>query len=244
MTLQLDRVIGHRGACGHAPENTIASMSKAHALGTKWVEFDVMLAGCGEPIIIHDGTLDRTTNGAGEVAKLNYQTISQLDCGSWFSEQYSGEQIPTLNQLLQHVANLNLAINVEIKPTLGFEHQTTEKTLQSLKSHWPITKNPLLLSSFSIEVLATLHRLYTNYPLGYVINTWDSHWEEMLDRYDCVSLHVDHAIITPGHVQKVKESGRFLLAYTVNDLARAKELFAWGVDSVFTDFPDRIMAID
>jgi glycerophosphoryl diester phosphodiesterase len=101
LALQFDKVIGHRGACGYAPENTLSSMNKAFELGLKWVEFDVMLTKTGEPIIFHDFTLERTTNGFGKVAETELAAIRDLDCGSWFSEKSQAERIPTLKELLQ-----------------------------------------------------------------------------------------------------------------------------------------------
>lgn len=241
MKLDLAKVIGHRGACGYVPENTIVSVSKAHELGVKWVEFDVMLARCGEAIIIHDHTLDRTTNGKGHVCEVDYQTMIELDCGSWFSKEFAGEKIPTLKQILSHLAELNLCINVEIKPCDGFDYETTHRTLEILNSHWP-AGTPVLISSFSQKVLEVASEFH--FPLGYVINNWDSPWEEVLDKYRCVSLHVEHSILNPEKITQIKAKEKYVLAFTVNDKNRADQLFNWGVDSVFSDYPDKILSAD
>lgn len=238
MKLQLAKVIGHRGASGYAPENTLTAMTKAYQLGVKWVEFDVMLAGCGEPIIIHDESLERTTTGTGLVVNTRYDKISQLDCGSWFAAEYQGEKVPTFRNLLLHLSAHNLSMNVEIKPVPGYELETTQKTLESIKHHWPDMQNPPLISSFSIKVIELAST--SPYPLGYVIDSWDSPWEETLEKYNCVSLHVDQSILTAAWAKRVKDTGRYLLAYTVNSNERAQELYSWGVDSVFSDFPDLI----
>lgn len=240
MTIQLDKVIGHRGASGHAPENTLGSISKAHELGVKWVEFDVKLAKCGELVILHDSDLGRTTNGVGQVLNHDYATLAELDCGSWFSQEYSHERIPSFKQLLNHAASLNLSINVEIKPCDGRDLETALQTLNDLISHWPVSKTPPLISSFS--KLALQAAAHCHFPLGYLIKCWEtSSWEEVLDSYNCKTLHVCHSILTPQKVIQVKKKGFLLLAYTVNDHARAAELFNWGVDAVFSDFPDRIL---
>lgn len=239
MKFELAQVIGHRGACGHAPENTLSSMSKAQELGVKWVEFDVMLAGCGEPIIIHDTTLDRTTNGSGEIAQVDYCTIANLDCGSWFAPSYSGETVPTLTQLLDHLASLNLAMNIEIKPTQGFDVETTLKTLTTLEKEWPSTLTPPLVSSFSKKVLEVAEQF--DFPLGLVIDSWETDWLDALQQHGCISLHVDQKILSQAKVKQIRDKGYLVLAYTVNEPSRAQELFTWGVDSVFSDFPDRII---
>src|SRR5262245_50973415 len=124
----LPLIIGHRGACGHAPENTLASLKKAHELGVLWVEFDVMLAGCGEPIIMHDTRLDRTTDQQGYVNEFTYQQIASFDAGGWFSEAYRGERVPTSKEFIHHLQQRQMSAVVEIKPYPGQEQLTAEKT--------------------------------------------------------------------------------------------------------------------
>lgn len=239
MSVNLSKIIGHRGACGHAPENTLTSMSKAHELGVKWVEFDVKLTKCGELVIFHDSHLDRTTNGKGPVAHHDIQTIAELECGSWFSPDHAGEKIPTFKDLLKHVAALNLSINVEIKPCDGRDLETTLKTIKDLIAHWPDTLPPPLISSFSKIVIEAASQWH--YPVGFLINSWETDWESVVAENNCIALHVKQTILTPEKVEKVKNKGLLLLGYTVNDSERAKELFTWGVDAVFSDYPDRLI---
>ncbi|MBA2655109.1 MAG: glycerophosphodiester phosphodiesterase [Gammaproteobacteria bacterium] len=243
MTFRLSKVIGHRGASGHAPENTRISMSKAHQLGAEWVEFDVMLARSGEPIIIHDETLGRTTNGTGEVADIDFETLACLDCGSWFGAEFSDQRIPTLQNLLDHIIPLNLAINIEIKPYPGYEEQTAIRTLEVLQSHWPKSSPEPLISSFSPLVLKKLFELSREYKLGYIIDSLEGNWEQVLRNYGCISLHIDHHLLTLEIVKRIKKVVPFVLAYTVNEPERAQQLFDWGVDSVFSDYPDRILKV-
>lgn len=238
MTLQLHSIIGHRGASGYAPENTLISMQKAYELGARWVEFDVMLAGCGEPIIMHDYTLERTTNGKGVVEEMDIQALSKLDCGSWFSHEFKGEKIPTLALLLQHLAPLKLGINIELKPTIGKEQQTALAVLTELENYWPGHCPVPLISSFSTCALKSIFEQNKYINLGLIIDYWQDNWSKIVDQFKGVSLHVNHAILTPERVDQVKKTGRHLLAYTVNHKERAKELIDWGVDAVFTDYPD------
>ena len=108
-------VIAHRGASVYAPENTLAAFTKAAQLNIKWVEFDVMQAACGEPIIFHDETLDRTTNAKGDVSQQPYAYLQTLDAGTWFHPRFAGERIPTLKQVLQFLRDTKIAANIEIK---------------------------------------------------------------------------------------------------------------------------------
>src|SRR6185437_12837650 len=112
----LPSVIGHRGAASSAPENTLGGMRRAHALGIRWVEFDVRLSGDGHCILLHDDAVDRTTDGTGEAAALDFAALRRLDAGSWFSPDFAGERIPTLEETVALLGVLGLGANVEIKP--------------------------------------------------------------------------------------------------------------------------------
>lgn len=237
--LKLSRIIAHRGASAYAPENTLAAMRKAHALGAKWVEFDVMLTEDGEAIIMHDETLGRTTNGGNrQVAKTLYDDIAKLDAGSWFAKQFAQEPVPTLVELLALLQKLKLNINLEIKPTLGKEIETAEKSLALLKQYWPIAESPPMISTQSVIALNTVHQLAPEYCLGMVIHDWNEPWQDWLRDYACESVSVNHYILNQAKVQDLKKRVKYVLAYTINDPQRANELFSWGVDAVFSDKTD------
>lgn len=235
-TLKLPKVIGHRGACGYAPENTLASMLKAVELGVDWVEFDVMLTQDKIPIIMHDTTLNRTTSGEGKVAKTTWRDISKLDAGN-------GEKVPTFAELLEYLKKLKLHINIEIKPTEGKEIITAERMYVILCSHWSIEQSLPLISSAQISSLRVVYKINPILPLGYITDKWSDDLPNLLQKLHCISLHINHEELTPEKVQKIKNRNYFVLAYTVNDPLRAKELFSWGVDTVFSDFPDRIASV-
>src|SRR5258708_6429242 len=117
----LPRVIGHRGACGLAPENTVASFRKAAELGVRWVEFDVHLSADGIPVVIHDDTVNRTTTGRGAVASLSLIELQALDAGTWFEPRFQGEYVPTLEAIVTLLGKLGLGAVVEINPSPATE---------------------------------------------------------------------------------------------------------------------------
>jgi glycerophosphoryl diester phosphodiesterase len=234
-------VIAHRGACGYAPENTIAAMRKAKQVGAQWVEFDVMLTRDEHAIIIHDTTLDRTTNGHDNVANTDYLDIAKLDAGSWFDKQFAGEKVPTFVELLDCLQDLNLHINVEIKPTLGKDIITAQKTLTLLKQHWSSKNSVPLLSGASLKSLQAVREQDNSIALGWITDKWRKDWQTILKDLDCISLHINHEALNAARVAAVKQAGYLLLAYTVNDIKQAKILFDWGVDAIFTNFPDRML---
>lgn len=241
--LRLSRVIAHRGACAYAPENTLASMRKAHAMGAKWVEFDVMLTADGEAIIMHDDTLRRTTNGGKRaVAATAYSDIAQLDAGSWFAKQYAQETVPTLHELLDLLIKLKLHINLEIKPTPGKEAETAEKSIAIVKEIWPTAESPPMISTQSEICLRIVHQIAPEYCLGTVIHDWNEPWQQWLTDYACQSVSVNHQILSPEKIVELRKYVKYVLAYTVNEPWRAHELFEWGVDSVFSDKPDLLSA--
>lgn len=237
----LPKIIGHRGASGYAPENTLTSMLYAYEMGVRCVEFDVMLSQDAVPIIMHDITLDRTTDGHGMVAEHKFKQLETLDAGSWFGNEFIGEKIPSFAELLQLLLELRMAINVEIKPTPGQEIITTEKTLDLLARHWPESHLPCLVSSGSLLALQHAHSLKTEFPLGWITDDWPDAWEKTLTDLGAVSLHVNHAALTQERVAAVKKAGYWVLSYTVNEDALAETLFSWGVDAIFTDVPDVIL---
>jgi len=237
-SLDLPQIIGHRGACEYAPENTLASLRTAVKLGAAWIEFDVMLTEDGEAIVFHDETLDRTTNGSGLVAETIYTKISTLDAGAWFAPQFTNEKVPTFIEYLYYAAQSGLGINVEIKPTPGQDQQTAEKVVGILQRHWPASAPMPLVSSFSVVALATARALDKQLHLGLLLDTWFDGWQETATRLGCVSVNVEHALLNAEKVQQIKSCVPYVLAYTVNNQKRALELFAMGVDAVFSNNPN------
>lgn len=239
--LDLPKVIAHRGASGYAPENTFAAMKKAKELGIDWVEFDVMLAGCGEAIVIHDDRLNRTTSGKGKVAKIPYTEIRQLDAGSWYAPEFSSERVPTLQAMIEFLSQWELHANVEIKPSPHQDRVTAQKTVMIIREHWPTNLSFPLVSSFSVESLVAARSADESLALGLLLGKWRKDWQHVASDLRCVSIHVKQKLLNPKRVAEIKNAGYQLLAYTVNDLANARELWSWGVDTVFSDYPDKLL---
>lgn len=233
----LSKVIAHRGASALAPENTLAAFQKASEIGAKWVEFDVMLAGCGEAVVIHDETLDRTTNEKGRVCDYPYSYLKTLDAGSWFDPQFSNEKIPTLAEVISILHRFNLAANIEIKPAVGFEEETVKKVLDVVNHYWHADMKPPLISSFSRTVLEIFRKQSKTHFLAYLMDEWQEDWEKSCDELNCISVDINHRILNQARVSEVKLTNRLLLSYTVDDPQVAHQLFDLGVDSIFSNCP-------
>ncbi len=237
------KVIGHRGAAGHAPENTLASIVMAAELGCGWVEFDTMLAACGALVVIHDETLDRTTDGHGLVAGKTLAELKNLDAGSWFSADFAGAPIPALSETMVLLARLGLGAVVEIKPPAGTEAKTGRLAAGVLADFsGPSLPGPgLMVSSFSTEALIGARDAAPEIPRALNVGAVPARWREILGNLGCRALHCKAAKLKEKEARDIIAAGFDLRCYTVNKAAEAEKLFAWGVAGVFSDFPDRII---
>ena len=239
--LVVDKVIGHRGASAYAPENTIAAFDKALSLGCRFIEFDVMCSSDGEPFIVHDDSLKRTTNGRGDVGLVDAAYLQSLDAGSWFSKQYKGERIPHFKEALKWLSFSGVQANIEIKPYNGSVEQTTVAVLSHIHRYWPQGKDLPLVSSFEMEALVLCRSIAPEMPIGLLLHEWDEQWLQKAKQLDCYSVHFNRKILTADRVTEVKDKGYIVCAYTVNRKRVANKLFEWGVDAVFSDYPDLLL---
>jgi glycerophosphoryl diester phosphodiesterase len=242
MTLDLPKIIGHRGACAYAPENTLASIRKAAALGARWVEFDVRLTADGELVLMHDEKLQRTTNGRGRVLEFTIAALEQLDAGSWFGGAFAGERVPSLKAAIALLAELGLGANIEIKTGALEARATAEALARTLAAHWPRGTPAPLISSFEVPALEAMQAVAPLWPRGLLLRRLEGNWRGLAERLAAATLNLDHRPLNRAKVEEARSAGRPVLCYTVNDAARAKRLFDWGIAAVFTDRPDVVTA--
>ncbi|MCC5791580.1 MAG: glycerophosphodiester phosphodiesterase [Legionellaceae bacterium] len=234
----LEPLIAHRGASAYAPENTIAAFDKAVVMGARMLEFDVMLSEDGEPFVIHDERLKRTSNGRGKVGEVSAEYLQSLDAGSWFSRQFKGEPIPHLKQVLQWLIFAGIQANIEIKPFPGTASQTAIAVMSCLNRFWPPNQTLPLISSFDWSVLQLCRRLAPETPLALLMHDWQQHWLAEAESLQVSSVHLNRKILTRERAQLIKSKGYQLAVYTVNRRRQAQKYFDWGVDAIFSDYPD------
>ena len=232
------QVIGHRGAAAYAPENTLAAFNKARELGCGFIEFDVMLSVDGEPFVFHDDTLKRTTNARGEFGLALADDLKSLDAGRWYSKAFAGEKIPTFREALEWLVNTNMQANIEIKPSPGFEVPTTIAILTHINRYWPQGKDLPLVSSFNLDALKLCQSLAPEMPLALLLSKWQDNALQLAKELHCFSVHLSLAAVTQARVKEIKQEGYAVCVYTVNSRRKASKLFDWGVDAVFSDYPD------
>ena len=228
MKLPLPRWFAHRGGGSLAPENTLAGIRLAARLGFKAVEFDVMLSADGAPLLIHDETLERTTNGTGRVCETSAAELFLLDAGN-------GERIPRLADAAALCREYGLLANVEIKPATGFERQTAEAVAGLAATLWQGAAVQPLLSSFSLEALEIARDLAPNIPRGLLFEQVPADWLDTARRLRAVSLHCAARHLSDAVLAEAQANGIPVLCYTVNTKQAAKSIFERGVSAVFTD---------
>ncbi len=235
------RLIAHRCGGALAPENTLAGLRKAFELGYRAVEFDVMLSGDGTPVLIHDETLERTTDGRGRVADASDAELARLDAGSWRGAQFAGEPLPSFGEAAELCIALGLWANVEIKPSAGREAETGRKVALAARALWACQPPPLL-SSFSLAALAAAREAAPELPRGLLYAVPPADWRDALRRLACVSLHCSRDHFSPQLLAEAQAADIPLLIYTVNDPDDAGELLRLGVSALFTDRLDLLSA--
>jgi len=234
--------VAHRGAGKLAPENTLSAFRLGAQHGYRFFECDAKLSSDGVLFLMHDATLERTTNGHGIGGALTMGQIAQLDAGSWHSRAYAGEALPTLEALARWCLANHLHLNVEIKPTPGQELETGRACGTLMQRIWPHSEVPPLFTSFKPEALQGARETAPHIPRGLLLDkladgTGDADLQVALD-LDCHAMVLHHALWTPELVAKVHGAGLRCSSYTVNDEWAAQRLIDLGTDGIITDRVD------
>ncbi len=230
-------IFAHRGASTHAPENTLAAFELALAQNADAIELDVKLSADGHVVVIHDQTVDRTTGSHGRVKDLSLAQFQSLDAGSFFSEKYRGERIPTFEEVFETVGKRTF-INVELTNYSTPRDQLVE-TVCMLVKKFGLQKRVMFSSFFALN-LSKARAYLPDVPRGLLaFNGWLGAWARSFGfafgRYQ--ALHPQLKDVTPQQVQRVHRLNRRIHVWTVNAADDMRRLFHWGVDAIFTDDP-------
>jgi glycerophosphoryl diester phosphodiesterase len=234
------RWIAHRGAGKLAPENTLAAFRLGAAHGYRMFECDAKLSADGVPFLLHDDTLQRTSNGHGIAGEQPWVALSQLDAGRWHSRAWAGEPLPTLANVIGFCLANACLINIEIKPTPGLEHATGLAVAREARRLWPVDAAAApLLTSFRPESLAGAREGADDLPRGLLLDSLWAGWLEAAVSLDCRAIVCHHRLWDATTVAAVQSLGLRTLSYTVNEEAIALRLLDLGVDGIITDALDR-----
>lgn len=231
-------VISHRGASGHAPENTLAAFRRAVALGSTFIETDLQLSRDARFVAIHDDSLGRTTNGQGQVHDLTLAELRRLDAGSWFGSAFAGERIPTLEEILDFSKKHDVVFYLELKPagSWGGEHAL----IGALRESGEIPRTVVI--SFDASIVAGLRKVEPTLMTGLL---YEGQMENPLDRAveaGARQLVVRGDLVTPALLVEARKRDLQVVCWTVNHPAHMRALISAGVDGIMSDYPDRLQA--
>ena len=232
------RWIAHRGAGKLAPENTLASFRLGASHGYRMFECDVKLSADGVPFLLHDATLERTTNGVGVAGKQPWKVLAQLDAGRWHSPQFTGEPLPTLRSIARYCLDNGYFLNLEIKPTPGLESGTGTVVADETARLWHNTATPPLLTSFQPAALEAVRAAQPQLPRGLLLDELPENWLETASELQCVAIVCNQKLWNADTVTQAKKAGFRTLSYTVNDETSARRLIELGTDGIITDRVD------
>ncbi|MNX72817.1 Glycerophosphoryl diester phosphodiesterase [compost metagenome] len=201
-------------------------------------ECDAKLSADGVVFLMHDATLDRTTNGHGIGGQQAWSALSQLDAGGWHSRAFAGEPLPTLENLARFCRANDLLLNIEIKPTPGTERETGEVVAREAARLWQGAAVPPLLTSFQVDALKGAQAVQPELPRGLLLDTLWNGWLDTALSLGCQAIVCNHALWDATTVAQVHGAGLRSLSYTVNDDWAAQRLIDLGTDGIITDRVD------
>jgi glycerophosphoryl diester phosphodiesterase len=234
------RWIAHRGAGKLAPENTLAAFRIGASHGYRAFECDVKLSADGVPFLLHDATLERTTDGHGVAGDQPWCTLAQRDAGSWHSPAFAGEPMPTLEAVAAFCIGSGHALNVEIKPTPGDADRTGRVVAGVVERLWSGQALRPLLSSFQPSALAAAREAAPALPRALLLDRLDPGWLDAARALGCAAVVMQYRLVQPKTIAALHKAEMRALVYTVNDGFEAARLSALGIDGVITDAVDRL----
>jgi glycerophosphoryl diester phosphodiesterase len=229
-------VIAHRGASGHAPENTLAAFERAVQLGAGFIETDLHLTRDARFVAIHDSTLERTTNGTGAVHDFTLQQLRELDAGKWFDREFMDEKIPTLEEVLAFARSNDVVFYLELKYNAAWGmHHALVAALQNTES-----AARTVVISFDPRTLLAVHKLDPSLMLGLLVEDATRDPVQLAAEVGARQVCPTASLVTPPFVKKIHDQSLRVAAWTANSADEMRTLMSAGVDGIMTDFPDRL----
>ena len=242
MTINLPKLIGHRGVKDIAPENTIQSINQAIQFNMTWVEVDVKISKDHIPFLLHDSNLERTTSGKGKPINYRYSELSKLDAGSWFDKKYKNLYLPSLKEVLNICSKKKIGLNIELKPNKGFEKENVKAIVDLIK------KNKFnceyFFSSFDWFSVIKIKKLLPESYVGILIDSVDQNNKitkilSKCSKHNLFSCGFNMTIVSDEIIKLCKNCGILITVYSSQNIEKkeAEKLWDLGVDSIFTDNP-------
>lgn len=229
-------VTAHRGASYVAPENTLSAMAAAVEAGAEFAELDVGMTRDGQVVLMHDRTIDRTTSGTGDLGDFSLEELRSLEVGSWFGEEFSGEPIPTLRDVIRF-AKGQLKLNIEIKAA-RVEPTIAAAVVEIIRSEGFV--EDCMVTSFSRETVEEVKRIAPEIRTGFIFgedypeDVFEGGWEVLSSNYE---------VVDSMFVARAKQSGKSVHVWTVDDRELMLKLIGLGVDGIITNRPALLLEV-
>lgn len=235
--MNLDRFYrcAHRGASGHAPENTLAAFRLAWEMGAEMCELDVQQTADDRLVVMHDDTLERTTNGNGQLWEMSLAELQRYDAGLWYDQRFSGEALPALEEVIAF-ARGKMKLNIEIKihgherknlPALVVETIQREKFV-----------NDCIVTSFDWKTIDAIKKFAPELKVGYIFGWKEFSPEVFTATVELLSTH--YSLVNNDFIQRARATGQKVHVWTVNYKWMMRRLWKRGVDAIITNYPDRL----
>lgn len=231
--------IAHRGASAYAPENTLPAFRLARDLGCHGLEFDVQLTNDGIPIVIHDETLDRTTDRKGQVSALTWKEFQSIDAGGWKGKKWRGVKVPRLEEVL--IEFRSMLLNIELKNSVNPYPGLEEKVLTLIERHCDVSR--VIVSSFNHESLKKIKRLAPCIRTGVLYDTEPADAVGYAAKLGANAAHPYYKFLTKEKIDAFHARGFAVNAWTVDKPADMANLIRMGVDGIITNYPDRLRTV-
>ena len=240
--MSIPMLIAHRGGSLEAPENTMAAFRHAVELGMRFVELDVQMSSDGELVVIHDETVDRTTDGSGPVGDHTFEALRRFDAGSWFAPEYAGERIPGLREVLELCVAKGVGVVIELKSPALYNGMV-EKVAALVGEMWLRGAENIWCISFDHAAIRRMRELDAALPLGYLYEWNEESFISPDDTVQAVCPYFRTPLMYPEQVAEAHRLGKFVFVYTVNEAEDLRLLVEAGVDGMVSDRPTMLMEL-
>ena len=230
-------IFAHRGFSGLYPENTMLAFRKAAEVGCDGIELDVQLTKDGVIVIMHDETIDRTTNGKGNLRDYTYEELCAFDCCGKFPGMYAFQRIPTLQEYLEWVKDTGLLTNIELKNSVYYYENLEEKVIDMVRELG--MEDRVIFSSFNLVSVTKCKRMIPEIPMGFLSETRVDNMGAFAKEYQVEYYHPDKSYLTENQVEDCHRKGIGVNVWTVNKKTDMERMAEWKVDGIFTNYPDK-----
>lgn len=231
------KIIAHRGASKYAPENTMPAFELAYKMKADGIETDIQLTKDNIPVLIHDEQINRTTNGKGYIKDFTFDQLKQLDAGSWFSSEFSGTSIISLDEFLQWAKDKLLNLNIELKNN-KIDYRHLESIVYEMIDYYQLL-NRTILSSFNPNSIKRMRRFANGVNVSFLTSRRNKNLVEYAKDIGATGIHIKYRVFHRLLARQCQQANLELRVFTINKISRMKKCFNYNCDGIFTDVPDK-----